>query len=331
MAATIKQIAKLAGVAPTTVSLVLNGNPRIGKKTREHVLKIAAELDYYPNHPGRLLKQGRTDSIALLSSYFQNIFKMELVSGIEQGIFGGKYQLRQFLSQAGAESEKAKEILFGKMADAVILMSCLPETSFMEKMREAGKPVVLVEETIAGHPGVEFDNYLAAYRAVEYLAGTGRQRIAISLGLKAYMGHRFVDDRLKGYIAAQRDLGLGYSNIIEVPSYTLESGRGIFHDLSGGQAPDALFCASGDLTAAGFLQEAMAQGARIPDDIAVVGFDDSIIARVTTPGLTTVRQPVQEMGRAALDLALAIVEETDLGAWERVVRFEPEIVTRQTA
>jgi DNA-binding LacI/PurR family transcriptional regulator len=331
MAATIKQIAKLAGVAPTTVSLVLNGNPRIGEKTREHVLKIAADLDYYPNHSGRLLKQGRTDSVALLSSYFQNIFKMELVGGIEQGIFGTKYQLRQFLSQQGAESEKAKEILFGKMADAVILMSYLPEVSFMEKMRKSGKPVILVEETIPGHPGVEFDNYLAAYRAVEYLAKSGRKRIAISLGLKAYMGHRFVDDRLKGYIAAQRDLDLGYSNIIEMPNYTLEAGREIARELSGDRMPDALFCASGDMTAAGFLQETLSHGIRVPDDIAVVGFDDSIIARCTTPGLTTVRQPVQEMGKAALELALALVEETDSDAWERVVRFEPEIVVRQTA
>jgi len=331
VAATIKQIAKLAGVAPTTVSLVLNGNPRIGEKTRQHVLKIAADLDYYPNHSGQLLKKGRTDSIALLSSYFQNIFKMELVGGIEQGIFGSKYQLKQFLSQQGTESDKAKEILFGKMADAVILMSYLPPASFMEKMRESKKPVILVEETLPGHPGVEFDNYLGAYRAVEYLAAKGRRRIAISLGLKAYMGHRFVDDRLKGYIAAQRDLGLGYSNIIEIPNYTLEAGHEMFGEISGDRSPDALFCASGDLTAAGFLQEALANGVRVPDDIAVIGFDDSIIARSTCPGLTTVRQPVQAMGKAALDLAVSILEETDPTAWERVVRFEPEIVVRQTA
>ena len=330
MAATIKQIAELAGVAPTTVSLVLNGNPRIGEKTRKLVLKIAQDLDYYPNHSGKLLKAGRTDAVAVLSSYFQNIFKMELIGGIEQGIFGSKFQLRQFLCDQGREEEKAKEILFGKMADAVILMSSLPTHSFMDKMRKAKKPVVLVEETLPGHPGVEFNNFLAAYRAVEYLAGKGRRKIAISLGLKAYMGHRFVDERLKGYIAAQRDLNLDYSHIVELPAYTLEAGRGILKDLPSSDMPDALFCASGDLTAAGFLQAALTKGIRVPDDIAVVGFDDSIIARSTTLGLTTVRQPVQEMGKAALDLAVAILDETDPEAWERTVQFSPEIVIRQT-
>lgn len=330
MAVTIKQIAELAGVAPTTVSLVLNGNPRISEKTRQLVLKIAEDLDYYPNHSGQLLKAGRTNAIAALSSYFQNIFKMELIGGMEQGIFGSKYQLRQFLSEQGLEAAKAKEILFSKMADAVVLMSYLPSHTFMEKMRKARKPVVLVEETIPGHPGVDYDNFQASYKTIEYLAGKGRRKIAISLGLKAYMGHRFVDDRLKGYIAALRDLDLSYSRIIEVPSYTLDSGRGILESLNASDMPDALFCASGDLTAAGFLQVALAKGIRVPDDLAVIGFDDSIIAQSTTIGLTTVRQPVREMGKAALDIAMAILDEDSPAAWERTVKFNPEIVVRQT-
>jgi DNA-binding LacI/PurR family transcriptional regulator len=294
------------------------------------VLKIAEELDYYPNHSGKLLKQGKTDAIAVLSSYFQNIYKMEIVNGIEDRSFNTKYQIRQFLSLVGNETAKCKEILFGKMADVVLLLSSLPDREFMEKMRKARKPVVLVEETIQGYAGVAYDNYAATYQAVEYLAKTGRQRIAISLGLKAYMGHRFVDDRLKGYIAALRDLGLSYSQIIDVPDYTLESGRGLFEHFSGSSVPDAMLCASGDITAAGFLQEALARGVRVPDDIAVVGFDDSIIARATTPGLTTVRQPVHEMGKAATDLAIAILEETDPDAQSRIIEFKPEIVVRQT-
>src|SRR5690606_2130342 len=176
----------------------------------------------------RLLKQGRTDSIAVLSSYFQNIYKMEFVNGVEAQILQTKYQLRHFLSVVGEEFQKTKEILFGKMADAVILLSVLPDAAFMERMRKAKKHIVLVEETLSGYPGVGFDNFAATYQAVEYLAKTGRGRIAISLGLKAYMGHSFVDGRLKGYTAALRYPGLDPSQIIDVPSYSLESGRSLF-------------------------------------------------------------------------------------------------------
>lgn len=332
MAATIKQIAELAGVAPTTVSLVLNGSPKIGDKTRAHVLKIADELDYYPNQSGRLLKQGKSNAIAVLSTFFQNIFKMEFVNGVERAVFEGQYELRQYLTAKGNEEQKTKEILFGKMADAVILLSTLPERSFMEKMRKARKPVILVEDVMEGFAGVSFDNTLGAYQAVEHLASTGRRKIAISIGLRAYMGHKFVDDRFKGYMTALRDLDIEYSNIIDLPEYTLESGRSIFHKLQdGGSMPDALFCASGDLTAAGFLQEALAHGLKVPDDIAVVGFDDSIIARSTTLGLTTIRQPVREMGLAAYELALSMIDNPDADASNRVLDIKPVLVVRQTA
>jgi DNA-binding LacI/PurR family transcriptional regulator len=328
---TIKEIAKIAGVAPTTVSLVLKDSPKISPETKRHVLRIVEEMEYFPNQSGKLLKQGRTDAVAVLSSYFQNIFKMEFMNGVERAVFGTKFQLRQFYAEPGREQIKCKEILYGKMADAVIALSILTARDFMKRMKAAHKPVVLVEDVIEGYPGVTFDNYGAAYRAVEYLAAAGRRRIAVSLALKAYMGHRFVDERLRGYVAALRDLGLEYSEIIELPEYSVESGASILRRIrEKNELPDALFCASGDITAAGFLKEAAAQGVRIPDDIAVMGFDDSIIAQSTTLGLTTIRQPVFEMGKAALELALALIEG-DTESWSKVIVFKPEIVVRSSA
>jgi LacI family transcriptional regulator len=331
MAVTIKQIAELAGVAPTTVSLVLRDSKKVGQDTKKKVLRIVEEMDYYPNHSGKLLKQGRADAVAIVSSFFQNIFKLEFVNGVERAIYGTKYQLRQFYAESGREPEKCKEILYGKMADAAIAMSVLAPTDYLAKMKAARKPVVLVEDVVEGYPGVRFDNYAAAFEAVRFLAGKGRRRIAISLGMQAYMGHCFVDDRLKGYIAALRELGLDYSEIIELPDYSLASGKRIYERMMDkGKPPDALFCASGDLTAASFLKEARARGLSVPDDMAVMGFDDSIIAQTTTLGLTTIRQPVADMGKAAFDLALDLIEGKE-EAYSRIVTFPPEIIVRESA
>lgn len=309
---------------------MLKDSSKISPETKRHVLRIVEEMEYFPNQSGKLLKQGRTDAVAVLSSYFQNIFKMEFMNGVERAVSGTKFQLRQFYAETGREQLKCKEILYGKMADAVIALSILATKDFMKRMKAAHKPVVLVEDVVEGFPGVTFDNYGAAYKAVEYLAAAGRRRIAISLALTAYRGHRFVDERLRGYTAALRDLGLEYSEIVELPEYSIESGASILRRLrEKGGLPDAVFCASGDITAAGFLKEAALQGVKIPDDIAVMGFDDSIIAQSTTLGLTTIRQPVFEMGEAALELAFALID-SDTSAWPTVVEFKPEIVVRSS-
>ncbi len=331
MAVTIKQIAELAGVAPTTVSLVLRDSPKVGRATKDRVLRIVEDMDYYPNHSGKMLKQGRTDAVAIVSSLFQNIFKMEFVNGVERAVHGGPFQLRHYYAEAGSEPAKCKEILYGKMADAVLAMSMLAPPDFLAKIKASRKPLVLVEDVVEGFPGVRFDNYAASYEAVRYLAGKGRRRIAISLAMKAYMGHCFVDERLRGYIAASRDLGLEYSEIIELPAYDLGAGRIMVERiLDKSEPPDALFCASGDLTAASFLKQARVQGLRVPDDIAVMGFDDSIIAQTTTLGLTTVRQPSTEMGKAALDLALRLIDG-EAEAFSMIVTFPPEIIVRESA
>jgi LacI family transcriptional regulator len=294
-------------------------------------LRIIEELDYYPNHSGKLLKQGRTYAVAVVSSFFQNVFKMDFVNGIEQAVYHTRYQLRQFTTQTGKEVDKCKEILFGKMADAVFAMNVFPDIPFLEKMKKANKPIVLVEDVVPGFAGVTYDNYQAAYEAVKFLAGRGRRKIAISIGQKSFSGHSFVDNRYKGYLDALKDLDLPYSRVLEIPSYDLETGRQLYSIMKNlDDFPDALFCASGDVTAAGFLQAALSGGLGVPDDIAVMGFDDSIIGQSTTLGLTTMRQPVHEMGQAAFQLALDMLEGQDPGAFSRIVTFPPEIIVRQT-
>ena len=329
---TIKKIAELAGVAPTTVSLVLKDSKKISASTKKKVLKIVEETNYYPNHSGKLLKQGKTDAIAVLSPFFQNIYKMDFVNGVEEGIIKTDYQLRLFYSQTDFESTKCKEILFGKMADVVIAMNMRTDKVFMEKMVKAKKPIVLFEDIIKGYPGVSFDNELAVNKGIEYLVKSGRKKIAISLARKLFGGYVFVDRRLSGYQKAIKEFDLNYSRLIDIPDHSLESGRFLCQWYSKAEEkPDAILCASGDITAAGFLQEALRLGVNVPDDIAVMGFDDSIVAQSSSPGLTTVRQPVHEMGLTAFNLAVDLIQGRDSGAWSRTVIFGPEVIIRQSA
>lgn len=331
MAVTIKQIAELAGVGPTTVTLVLNNSPKISPETKARVMRVIEEMDYVPNYTGKLLKSGRTDAVAVLSSYFQNIFMMEFVDGIERAIVGTQFQLRRFYSEKGKQGEKAREILYGGMADAVISMSFRPEETLLAKMRKAKQPLILVEDTVSGHAGIAYDNFAAGKMVVDYFASRGRRRIAIVVGATTYGGHTFSDDRLAGYRAALAPAGLDYEAVIDLPDYNIEDGRAVVERyLSMSPRPDALFFASGDLTAAGFLQAAIAVGVRVPDDVAVMGFDDSIIARATTLGLSSVRQPILEMGRAAFDLAARCVAGDDPDDFTRIVTFQPTITERES-
>lgn len=334
MAVTIKQIAKMSDVAPATVSLVLQDSPKVSKKTKERVLKIIEEMDYYPNNSGRLLKQGRTNNIAVLSSYFHGIFKMELVNGVETAIYNTPYRLSQFYTESGKEPEKCKEILLGKMADAAMVICMKPEQRYMQKMRSSGKHIILIEDTLDGFPGVRFDNFEGAYSAVKYLASTGRKKIGISVSnLQENVIHSFVDDRLSGYKAALKDSGLAFNKdyVLITPTYTYEFGIETYRRYKeSGLKLDAIFFASGDLCAAAFLKEAQKDGINIPDDIAIVGFDNSIIAAVTSPGLTTIRQPAGDMGKKACEMAVSLLNGSDQFK-EQVITFKPELIKRESA
>lgn len=333
MAVTITQIAQMAGVGSTTVTLVLKDSPKISPATRDRVLKVIEEMDYVPNHRGKLLRGGKTEAVGLLSSFFQNIFKMELVDGIERAIYGTNYQFQQFYSEDAVLPQKAREILFSQAANCVLAMGTKAEPALLSKLRNARKPLILIEDVTEGHSGVGFDNHAASRLAVEHLLLRGRKRIALVIGETAYRGHHFMDERLSGYLDIMKTLQLPYQRIFDIPVYNVAGGAVIlqwFLALPRHERPDALYFASGDLTAAGFMQEAQTQGLKIPDDVAVLGFDDSVVAHTTYPALSSVRQPVSAMGKAAFELGVECMGSESPEPFERLVIFPPEIIQRQT-
>lgn len=334
MTVTMKQIAAIAGVTPTTISLVMKDSKKVSQKTKDKIRKLMEEMDYFPDISASNLKMGRTNSIAILSTFLHGIFKMEFVNGVESVIIDTPYRLNQFYTKEGDETRKYKEILLGKMADVVITMSLKSDPLLLHKMRDSGKHIVLVEDVIEGFPGVKFDNFRGAYMATEYLIKSGRKKIAFSIAeLKTFSGHQNVDERIRGYKKALKDYGINFDKnlFIELNTYSVDTGRQIFTMLKANKCKyDAIFCASGDLTAAGFLKEAAANKVKVPDDVAVIGYDDSIIASATSPGLTTIRQPAYQMGQAACMMAISLIEKK-YGDNNQIIVFNPELIKRESA
>jgi DNA-binding LacI/PurR family transcriptional regulator len=334
MSVTMKQLAAIAGVTATTISLVLKDSPKVGQKTKDRIKKLMDKMDYYPDISGRNLKQGKTNTIAVLSSFFHGIFKMEFVNGVESVIINTPYRLNQFYTKTSGQEGKYKEILYGKLADAVISLSLNPEPAFLRKMNASQKHIVLVEDTAIGFPGVMFDNFTGAYTATEYLIKNGRKKIAFSIAdLKLFGMHHNTRERVRGYKKALKDYGMEFNKnlFVEIERYDMETGRQIYTRLKSNRAKyDAVFCASGDLTAAGFLKEAFINKTKVPEDVAVIGYDDSIIASATSPGLTTIRQPAFQMGQAACQLAISLIEQKNVDN-NRIITFNPELIKRESA
>jgi DNA-binding LacI/PurR family transcriptional regulator len=326
---TLEQVAARAGVGRGTVSRVINGSPQVSAQARAAVERAIAELGYVPNRAARALVTQRTDSVALIVSeseerVFGEPFFAGIVRGISCGLADTPLQLWLAMAQSPAEHKRVEHHLTAQHVDGVLLLSLHDDDPLPALMAERGLPTVLGGRPAhmlvgAGHGAgpdrrlawspliswVDVDNAGGAEQAVAHLVGMGRRRVATIAGPQD-MGVGVA--RLAGYRAAVGAAGLG-------PAEEL-IGHGDFSESSGAAAMravlaarpdvDAVFAAS-DLMAAGALRVLREAGRRVPDDVAVVGFEDSPVARQTQPSLTTVHQPVEEMGREMARLLVATI------------------------
>lgn len=326
MAVTITDVAKLAGVSHTTVSWVIHDDPRITDKTKAKVMKAIKELDYHPNYMARSLVKGKTNTIAIVAPFFSSTFEMDILKGIEDAMddSDSQYNLSMY-STRGDDSKILNQILYGKRADAAILLTIRPEKDVIDSYRKNGIPLICVEEEAENSHIIRTNNQEGAYIAVSALLEKGRSRIALvvesdELGLSQV-------DRKIGYTKALEEKGIAPDEklILGISRFRFEEGQRIFPELLASGA-DAVFCAAGDMIAMGILLEARKRGVSVPDDLAVVGFDDSHMCELVYPTLATVRQPLGEMGRKAWELATSVSKDTEL---EHIV-FEPEFIPRDS-
>ncbi|MFA9430899.1 LacI family DNA-binding transcriptional regulator [Egicoccus sp. AB-alg2] len=318
-APTLEAVARAAGVSRSTVSRVVTGNPRVSPSARRAVEAAVARLGYVPNQAARSLATRRTGTVALVvrepeSRVFDEPFFGAVVRGVSRAIARTDLQLALLLAAADPAHDpdgeharrRVERFLLGGHADGALLLSLHVDDPLAGDLHAAGLPIVL-----GGRPNVEdlevswvdADNRGGAAVATEYLLAAGRRRVGILTGPLDMVAGR---DRLAGYHDAHVARGLPVAAELETTGdFTREGGAAAMARLLAA-APDVDgVVAASDLAALGALQVLSTAGRRVPGDVAVVGFDDSVVARSAQPPLTTVRQPVEELGARMVDLLLA--------------------------
>jgi DNA-binding LacI/PurR family transcriptional regulator len=330
-APTLEQVGALAGVSRATVSRVVNGSPRVSAEARVQVERAVAKLGYVPNRAARSLVTRRTDSIALIvaepeSRFFSEPFFAAVVRGVSAALAETDVQLVLLMAQDAAHRGRLEQYVTGGHVDGVLLASLHGDDPLPRTLQRAGVPTVLVGRPAGDAPDsyVEADNRGGAREAVVHLVGRGHRRIATITGP---MDMAVGQDRLDGYQDGLRAAGLPADpQLVEGGDFTEEGAAAMRRLLEREPGLDAVFAAS-DLMAAGALRALKAAGRRVPGDVAVIGFEDST-ARYAEPQLTTVSQPVEEMGRQAARLLLAKVAGEAAGM---SVILETELVVRASA
>ncbi|MFD7713035.1 LacI family DNA-binding transcriptional regulator [Streptomyces sp. NPDC059785] len=330
---TIKTVAARAGVGRTTVSRVINGSDLVSADARARVLAAIEELNYVPNSVARGLVTSRTDAVALVipeseSRLGSEPFFAALIRGVSGALAERRIQLQLTLVRDRFERDQLAATVATRRVDGVLLVSVHARDRLPGMLEEMGLPTVLAgrRDERERLSYVCSDNAGGAAAAVRHLLDRGRRRVATVTGaLDMDVGR----SRLAGWREGHREAGVEPDeSLVEAGDFTEEGGRRAMRSLLE-RAPDldAVFAAS-DLMAVGALAELRRQKRQVPGDVAVVGFEDSILARHTSPPLTTVRQPVEELGRA---MTRILIDITQHGADRRQVTLPTELVVRESS
>jgi LacI family transcriptional regulator len=310
LAVTIRDVARQAGVSVATVSRVLNGSGPVSAATRERVEEVAEELRYVPHGGARSLITRRTSNLGVILPDLYGEFFSELIRGMDQATRAASHHLLLSGSHAdNTELAVALRAMRGRV-DALILMS--PDITPAELLGviPADIPVVLMNAGV--QDGTRFDtlnvdNLGGARAAVRHLASTGRQRIALIGGNPS---NHDAQQRRSGYRSVLSEMGVAWDAELEVESdFTKSGGHAAALKLLALEPRPAAVFAANDSMAVGALRAFREAGLRIPDDVAVVGFDDVPIARYVTPPLSSVRVDLLEFGRRAVNLAVEALKD----------------------
>lgn len=306
---TLEEVAARAGVGRGTVSRVINGSPRVSDATRAAVEAAVAELGYVPNTAARALAANRTDAIALVvpepeTRFFAEPYFSDMLRGVGAELSDTEMQLLLIFAGSDRERRRLAQYLAAHRVDGVLLVSVHADDPLPDLLDSLGIPAVISgpRSEHEALPSVDSDNYGGGRSAVEHLLDRGRTTIATISGRSDVYG---AQRRIDGYRGALEAAGHEIDERLIVPGdFTEEGGRRAMTQLLE-TCPklDAVFAES-DVMAAGARQVLRERGRRIPEDVALVGYDDSAIARHMDPPLTSVRQPIEQMGRAMTGLLL---------------------------
>lgn len=304
----MQKIAALAGVSIATVSRALNNSGPVKEATRARILQLAGQYQYKPNPIARSLSTKKTDTIGLILPEMADEFFMDIIRGIDEEA----YRANRFLLVSSFHTQRdiagtLLEFMGSGRVDGVILMAPEGQNGLIETLRRSRRPVVLLNPPGDADEFVYFkiNNFQGAFAIVEHLFGHGYRRIGMITGPEDNID---ADERLHGCLEAGRQCGQPIAPSFIIPGdFSARSGYYAFMRLmSQMERPEAIFAAN-DMMAMGAYQAARSLNLRIPQDIALAGFDDIFLSQLLTPRLTTVHVPIVELGSKAVRYLLQMI------------------------
>ena len=334
MAAGMKDVASLAGVAVGTVSNVLNHPDLVRPLTRARVEAAMEQLGFIPNGSARQLRAGRSRCLGLVVLDVTNPFFTEVARGVEDYAQAAGYAVILCNSDEADDKERRYlRVLEEQRVRGILITPVHGRAPELRRIRERGTPVVLLDRPgSAGQCSVAVDDRRGGEIAVSHLLGLGHRRIALVNGPVAI---RQCADRRRGALRAVERAGLDPAAVlaeVTVPAMNARAGAAAADELLGpglastGPGPTAVFCTN-DMLALGLLRRLGQAGVAVPGDLAVVGYDDIEFAADAAVPLTSVRQPKYQLGRAAAELLLDEADRSGQHEHRRIV-FKPELVAR---
>jgi LacI family transcriptional regulator len=315
MAITLKDIAKRAGVTSATVSMVVNNKPNISAATREKVLAIAHELNYYPNVIARGLATRRTNAIGIIVPNLASSFVVRVLQGIKSTIREIDYTVLLFdtIGQKQSEVDVFNRVIREGRVDGAIIISANAHDDDLKIFSNEDLHSIVVARKSEVIDSVYVNNELASMEATMYLIEKGHSRIALIVD----EGRSFLmQDRVAGYKRALQENSLQFNEhlVLPVEDDAVTAGADVVTKLLAIEPrPTAVFCPVGDMAAIGIIKELRKRNLSVPQDFAVVGYDDIPAAEVIEPALTTVRQPKLEMGDFAISTLVDKIEGREKG------------------
>lgn len=324
--ATIKDVAKLAGVAVSTASYALNNVNKVSPATMKKVQEAARELNYMKNGFASDLKRTKTDTIALILKDLSGPFYSELIKGVQEVTIRNGYDLIACSSVGGAQSTAVKFLKEKRVDGAIILANNISDDIILDSARE-GFPIVVLDRKI-DHPfvyQVEVDNIHGGYLATEHLIEKGHREIAFVSGP---MDSHDNTMRFEGYQDALRHYGIPYQSKWKVyGDFTREGGyRATKMLIAQRDLPQAFFYANDEM-AIGGLQAFKENKMSVPNDISIIGYDDIQLSEYVSPPLTTIRQPKYEVGALAVHVVFQALSKEKV---EQSYKLSTELISRNS-
>ena len=326
---TINDIAKIANVSKATVSYVLNDKPGVSDKVRSKIKNIIDEYNYVPNSAARGLAGEKTHFIGLVIPDISDMFYANIIRGVEKTSNKLGFFLNLLTTHAQAEREQQVIKLFNKsMVDGLIVMAYYLKDQYIDILTESGIPFVFIDYPPKNEEiySVLVDNESGAFEATEYLISLGHKKIAFLEGSKVAWDSKA---RFEGYVKALKRYAIEFNpNLVENGNFTKEEGYLATKRLLAKKEKFTAIFSANDQMAIGAIRALKEEDLKVPDDVSIVGFDNIEASSIIEPPLTTVSQPIYEMGKKTVEILVRLINKEEVK--EKKIMLKTRLIERHS-